>query len=60
MKTAPKTPKSLIKKTSSASGSFGFSEEESRYFNQMLKKFKGNLDDALDAFKVKYGHTGNY
>lgn len=41
-------------------GSSGFNAEEIRYLNQMLRKFDGDLEAALDAVKAKYGHTGNY
>ena len=70
MKTKLKAPKkkSLLKKAGYSAGntgpnrrgSTGFNEEETRYLNQMLSKFNGDLEEALDAVKSKYGHTGNY
>jgi hypothetical protein len=67
MKTKPKAPKkrSLLTKTSARTvgqrtATGGLTDKETDYLNQMLRKFNGDLDAALDALKKKYGHTGDY
>ncbi len=69
MKIKPKAPtkKTLLKQTGSSntytsrkpSRDTGLNSEETDYLNRMLKKF-GDLDEALDAVKAKYGHTGRF
>ena len=67
MKIKSKVPnkKSLFTKASARTvgqrtSTGGLTDKETDYLNQMLKKFNGDLDAALDALKKKYGHTGDY